>query len=183
LDSKLIIKLQILRHLVALHGREIGPSQELAPWSRVLSDKSVMAQLSMKLCDTRRSLIVVVQGPIKALPLFSHSFAEVLCLLPDPLVHYRVHKSRPSLRQMNCVHILTRCCFKIYFNVGFEVLTAMVMKMSILCDITPCSPLKINPGFRGTCRLYLQGRGISQTRNQHEAGSKQSRGTLRSPKA
>jgi hypothetical protein len=29
--------------------------------------------------------------------------------------------------------------------VGFEVLTAVVMKSSIFWDITPCSPLKVNP--------------------------------------
>jgi hypothetical protein len=29
-------------------------------------------------------------------------------------------------------------------NVGFEVLTAVVMKRSIFWDITPCCPLKIN---------------------------------------
>jgi hypothetical protein len=35
------------------------------------------------------------------------------------------------------------------------------------------SPLKGNRRFGGTCRLHLQGQRISQTRNQHEAGSKQ----------
>jgi hypothetical protein len=29
-------------------------------------------------------------------------------------------------------------------HVGFEVLTAVVMKSSILWDITPCIPLKVN---------------------------------------
>jgi hypothetical protein len=31
--------------------------------------------------------------------------------------------------------------------VGFEVLTAVAMKISILWDITPCSPLKVNRSF------------------------------------
>jgi hypothetical protein len=31
-----------------------------------------------------------------------------------------------------------------------------------------CSPLKVNRRFRGTHRLHLQGRRISQARNQHE---------------
>jgi hypothetical protein len=35
-------------------------------------------------------------------------------------------------------------------KVGFEVLTAVVMKSSILWNITHCSPLKINLRFRGT---------------------------------
>jgi hypothetical protein len=47
--------------------------------------------------------------------------------------------------------------------VGFEVLTAVVMKSSIFSDITPCSLLKINLCFGRTCRK------ISQERNQREA--------------
>jgi hypothetical protein len=58
--------------------------------------------------------------------------------------------------------------------VGFEVLTAAVMKIIIFWDITPCSPLKVNWRFGRTFRLLLQGRGISQSRNQREAGGKQS---------
>jgi hypothetical protein len=45
-----------------------------------------------------------------------------------------------------------------YFFVGFVVLTAVIMKSAIFWDITPCSPLKVNRRFRGTCRLHLQGR-------------------------
>jgi hypothetical protein len=40
-------------------------------------------------------------------------------------------------------------------------------------DTTLCSPLKINRRF-GTCRLCLQGRRISQARNQCEKGGKHS---------
>jgi hypothetical protein len=36
-----------------------------------------------------------------------------------------------------------------------EVLTAVVMKISIFLDITPCSPLKVNRSFEVTCRLHL----------------------------
>jgi hypothetical protein len=39
----------------------------------------------------------------------------------------------------------------------------------IFWDITLCRPLKVDKRLRGTCRLYLQGRKISQARNQHEA--------------
>jgi hypothetical protein len=56
--------------------------------------------------------------------------------------------------------------------VGFEVLTAVVVKSCIFWDVTPCSPLKLNRRFGGTCRLHLQGRRISQARNQREAGGK-----------
>jgi hypothetical protein len=36
-------------------------------------------------------------------------------------------------------------------------------------DITPCSPLKFNRRFGRTCRLHLQGRKISQARNQRDS--------------
>jgi hypothetical protein len=39
------------------------------------------------------------------------------------------------------------------------------LKSSIFWDITPCSPLKVNRRFGGTCRLHIQGRRISQARN------------------
>jgi hypothetical protein len=38
-------------------------------------------------------------------------------------------------------------------HVGFEVLTAVVMKSAIFWDKTPCSPLKVNRCFRGTYRV------------------------------
>jgi hypothetical protein len=47
------------------------------------------------------------------------------------------------------------------------------LRSSVFWDITPCSPLKVNQNFGGTCRLHLQGRKISQARNQRDAGSKQ----------
>jgi hypothetical protein len=62
--------------------------------------------------------------------------------------------------------------------VGFKVLTAVVMKSSVLWDIKLCSPLKVYQRFKGTCHLSLQGRRISQARNQHEAGSKQGEALL-----
>jgi hypothetical protein len=48
--------------------------------------------------------------------------------------------------------------------VRFEVLTAVVMKISIFWDITSTSPFKVNRYFGGTCRLHLQGRRISQVK-------------------
>jgi hypothetical protein len=41
--------------------------------------------------------------------------------------------------------------------VGFQVLTEVVMKSSILWYITSCSPLNVNQRFGGTCPLHLQG--------------------------
>jgi hypothetical protein len=53
-------------------------------------------------------------------------------------------------------------------NVGFEVLTAVIMKSTDFCDITPCSPLKVNRLFGGTYRRHFHGR-ISRERYQRES--------------
>jgi hypothetical protein len=42
---------------------------------------------------------------------------------------------------------------------------------TVFWDILPCSSLKDNWCFRGTCRLHLQAQGISQARNQCESRS------------
>jgi hypothetical protein len=42
--------------------------------------------------------------------------------------------------------------------VGFEVLAAAVLNSSILLDITPHSPLKVNRHFGRICNLHLHGR-------------------------
>jgi hypothetical protein len=53
--------------------------------------------------------------------------------------------------------------YKQYLNyVRFEVLGAVVVKRSVFRDITPCSPLKFNRRFGGTCHLLLQSRRLSQ---------------------
>jgi hypothetical protein len=36
-----------------------------------------------------------------------------------------------------------------FVDVGFEVLTAPVMKTPIFCDIIPCSPVKVDRRFGG----------------------------------
>jgi hypothetical protein len=59
------------------------------------------------------------------------------------------------------------------YDVGFEVLTAADMKLSIFWDITPCSSLKVNRCFGGTYRFHLQGRRIIQAGKQYEKDSKQ----------
>jgi hypothetical protein len=68
-------------------------------------------------------------------------------------------------------------------SIGFEVLTAVVMKSSVFRDVIPCSSLKVNRHFRGTCRLHLQGERICQARNRCEAGSKQNILNLRNTSA
>jgi hypothetical protein len=57
-------------------------------------------------------------------------------------------------------------------HVRVEALTAVVLKSFIFLDITPCSPMKVNQRFGGTCRFHIQGQRISQARNQRKAGNK-----------
>jgi hypothetical protein len=58
----------------------------------------------------------------------------------------------------------------VFLFVGFEVLTAVVMKSSsVFWDVTPRSLLKVSHRSRGTCRLHLHCQRISQTRNQSES--------------
>jgi hypothetical protein len=52
--------------------------------------------------------------------------------------------------------------------IGFEILTVVVRKSTVLRHTTQCSPLKGNQGFGGTYRLHLQGR-ISRARYQHKS--------------
>jgi hypothetical protein len=47
------------------------------------------------------------------------------------------------------------------------------MKNSTFWDITPCSLLKVNRRFGGTCRFNRQGERISRARNKSEIGSSQ----------
>jgi hypothetical protein len=53
--------------------------------------------------------------------------------------------------------------------IGFEVLTAVVMKSSTFWDIMSCSQLKVNRRFGGIGPLPLRGRRISKARNQCES--------------
>jgi hypothetical protein len=47
-------------------------------------------------------------------------------------------------RAINCALIHNHCIHRIFLIlVGFEVLTAVIMKCSIFCNITPYSPLKV----------------------------------------
>jgi hypothetical protein len=48
------------------------------------------------------------------------------------------------------------------YYVGFEVLTAVVMKSTNFWDIMTCSSLRVNRRFEGTYRLHLHGRRISR---------------------
>jgi hypothetical protein len=76
------------------------------------------------------------------------------------LTAFKLFKRKEYLDHLNNYQHFTKA--------GFDVLTAMVMNSSIFWDITSCIPLKVNRRFEGICRLYLQGRRISQARNQGE---------------
>jgi hypothetical protein len=52
---------------------------------------------------------------------------------------------------------------KNFKNLGFDVLTDVVMNITMFWDVTPCSQLKIKRRFEGMYRLHLQGR-ISRAR-------------------
>jgi hypothetical protein len=43
------------------------------------------------------------------------------------------------------------------YYVGFEILTAVVIKCNMFWDITPCSAMSVNRRFGRTYRLHLQG--------------------------
>jgi hypothetical protein len=57
--------------------------------------------------------------------------------------------------------------WNINIDVGFEVLTPVVMKSTVFWDMMLCSPLKVNQLFGGTYHLHLQDE-ISRAKYQHE---------------
>jgi hypothetical protein len=103
------------------------------------------------------------------------------------LVALGIVRTQTELGRFIAVNVMT-CLFKevrfsdLHENEGavqinvlhrFEVLTAVVMKSTVLWDIRPCSPLKVNQRFGGTYRLHIQGRRISRDRTSVKAGGKQ----------
>jgi hypothetical protein len=48
--------------------------------------------------------------------------------------------------------------------VGFELVTAMIMKTSVFWYIIPCGLLEVNGYFGGRYRLHLQARIVNQVR-------------------
>jgi hypothetical protein len=60
----------------------------------------------------------------------------------------------PVLERYKTIHSLGHCerhLQNLDEYVGFEALKAVAMKSSIFWDMTPCSPVKINLRFGGTC--------------------------------
>jgi hypothetical protein len=74
------------------------------------------------------------------------------------------------VKATKCLFIMTvlwaTVCFEycIVYRRGCK--TVPIKKGRIFCDITPCSPLKVNRRLRKTSCFHIQGRIIGQTRNQ-----------------
>jgi hypothetical protein len=81
-------------------------------------------------------------------------------------IHYRRINRRIFTLSFVLVNTLQRA--------GLEILTAVIMKISLFWDIPQCSTLEVNLRFRGTCRLHLQDWREWQGREQHETSCKQS---------
>jgi hypothetical protein len=45
---------------------------------------------------------------------------------------------------------------KLIMSLGFEVLTAVSMKMAVFCVVAPCSLVEVYQSFRGPCCLHHQ---------------------------
>jgi hypothetical protein len=91
--------------------------------------------------------------------------SQLLKKLPtfvEPKIVLPISPLDPTPIQFNAAYTLAAILFEIQFNpvqictVVFEVLTALVMKISVFCDTSPRSPLRINRRFGKTCRLHLQ---------------------------
>jgi hypothetical protein len=89
---------------------------------------------------------------------------SLLDVYPQYSYHFTVHVYKNHHSNMN-----NKLLNNWPQHVGSEVLTAVVMKSTILWDITPCSSLRVKRRFGGTYRLHLQGRKISRRRNQRES--------------
>jgi hypothetical protein len=53
--------------------------------------------------------------------------------------------------------------------VGFEILTAVTIKITILWGVRPCSLVEFHRHFRATHSLHLEGRRASQARSRRQA--------------
>jgi hypothetical protein len=81
--------------------------------------------------------------------LWKCKWGQCVCIMGKPSVMFL--KYSLSIHD-DGIHINVVTIRTLY--VGFEVLTAVVMKSTIFWDITPCCPLKVNRRFGGTYRLF-----------------------------
>jgi hypothetical protein len=92
---------------------------------------------SLNNCSQHRKFQIKAKGP---------SHRSIRC--GDRI--FAVKRLRESLHRAKCPNS--------QWFVGFEVLTAVIMKSTIYWDITLCSPLNVNRLVRGIYHLHLQGR-------------------------
>jgi hypothetical protein len=88
-------------------------------------------------------------------------------------------KSRERVNVSQSVFLYPKLilCFTEEFISGYRLIAPLkitFMKNSVFWNTTSCSQLEANRRFWGTYRLHLEGRRISQGRNQHETGREQS---------
>jgi hypothetical protein len=77
------------------------------------------------------------------------------------MFQYTIAISYPCVIVPNCIYITIYCTIPLR--------QTLLSKSVVFWNITPCSPLKVNRCFGGTCRLYLKGRRISPAGNQCES--------------
>jgi hypothetical protein len=152
------------------HKPVTAVTQDLVPCSRVLSEKSVIAQLSGS------SLIDHSWCKDRARPTpysFVHSSSLPLTgRIWFITVFIRALPCRSNITGSTSTHpVSLRYCIWGSYN--------GVMNRFVYWDITYCSPLKINWRFGRTCLFRLQVSRVRQARNQQESGTKKNRGTWR----
>jgi hypothetical protein len=80
------------------------------------------------------------------------------------LVSWYLNQLHYSLSPCYSLKVHESLTCKFHFCVGFDVLTAVVMKNTSFWDITPRGPLEVNRRFGGAYRLHLRCRRINQAR-------------------
>jgi hypothetical protein len=158
----------------APHLIRISSADKMSVFRRLLASVTLLfcGKNSMQSIRTCYSLLMfgkavislkrVVQSVYNLTQSFSIPSLSILCIRQEQNVNGKSHATY-------CKYTFTSSSMD---SVGFEVLTAVVMKNSTFWDIMPCSPLKVNWCFGATGPLNLQVWRISQARNQREAGSK-----------
>jgi hypothetical protein len=75
--------------------------------------------------------------------------------IADRFLHRRDIITFAAVLRLLDYHSYAKMWCKLTQFLGFEVLTAVVMKSTILGDMTPCNPLSVNWRFGGTYRLHI----------------------------
>jgi hypothetical protein len=99
-------------------------------------------ELSIRLCSSKKPTLGGSKGAVQERLVRRTGSRPNYTNLVHERLHYRLGSQvYTHLNDMTSPFIL------IVYSVGFEVLTAVVIKSSFLWDITPCRPLKVNRCF------------------------------------